>query len=169
MRPVGLLLGVLVVAGGRAAADDKPCLDCHAMIQTNVSKGNSHPAIAAGCTACHSDHTRAASASTAAPSPIKPPYLTAPPSALCSGCHAEVGHKEFIHEPAKMDCTLCHNPHGGLRFGLRAESNALCLECHSTASGSKFDANDPAALFGGQITLPPRYFQNLKLLELNND
>jgi predicted CXXCH cytochrome family protein len=162
IRRVSVILGILVFAGGRACGDDKPCLDCHDMIRTNYSNGKSHPTIVPGCAGCHGDHTQS-SASTSKH------YLIAPASVLCSRCHAGVGDKEFAHAPVKMDCTVCHDPHGGSRAGLRAESNALCLECHSTASGAKFESNSPATLFGGQVSLPPHAFQNLRLLALSND
>jgi predicted CXXCH cytochrome family protein len=90
-------------------------------------------------------------------------------SVLCTTCHAEVATKEFVHEPVKKNCTLCHNPHTGLREGLRAQGNTLCLECHSEAGKSKFETDGPVKLFQGQVTLPPRYFPNLQLLALRND
>jgi predicted CXXCH cytochrome family protein len=120
------------------------CLGCH---QNQKPHGGS-------CVECHEPHAS------------NRKFLMASPGAsLCSRCHAAVAKKEFVHEPAKSDCTLCHNPHGGLR----AEGNALCLECHSVDSKSKLEAPDRLTLFGGQITLPAQHFRDLKLLELTND
>jgi len=90
-------------------------------------------------------------------------------SVLCATCHAEVATKEFVHEPVKKDCTLCHDPHTSLKEGLRAQGNALCLECHLDAAKSKFETDGPVKLFNGKVALPPRYFPNLQLLALSND
>jgi predicted CXXCH cytochrome family protein len=128
-----------------------------------LTNGSGHPAIAMGCGTCHIDHTQ---------SPLgkgNPHYLTADPSVLCATCHAEVATKEFVHEPVKKDCALCHNAHLGLKEGLRAQGNVLCLECHLDATKSKFETDSPVKLFNGQVTLPPRYFKNLQLLALSND
>ena len=162
MRPIHLGFIMIVACAARAGADDKACLGCHAMVQTILSKGSSHPAMAMGCQTCHIDHTRA-SANTDSP------YLKTPVAELCVTCHAEVVKKEFVHEPVKRDCILCHSPHAGLKEGLRAQANALCLECHSEATKSKFQTDGPVKLFGGQVTLAPHYFQNLQLLALTND
>jgi predicted CXXCH cytochrome family protein len=163
MRPINLVFGVIFFGLVQATADDKACLGCHSMIQALLSNDSSHPAMALGCVVCHTDHTQASSANRAGH------YLIAAPADLCAGCHAGIATKEFVHEPVKKDCTLCHNPHAGLKAGMRAESNALCLECHSDSAKSKFETEGPVKLFGGQITVPPRYFPNLPFLALQND
>jgi len=163
MSVVRVAMGTLFTALSLAAADDEACLSCHASVQAALTNDSSHPAMAMGCGTCHTDHAQPPSGKGS------PHYLAAEPSVLCAKCHAAVATKEFVHEPVKKDCTLCHNPHLGLKEGLRAESNALCLECHSDASRSKFETDSPVKLFGGQVTIPPHYFQNLHLLALRND
>jgi len=138
------------------------CLGCHAKLAAKIGAAPwKHTPLAkdpGACLDCHNPHASTLKA-----------LAKAPVVAMCQKCHAETGKKEFVHDPVKSDCTLCHDPHAGLKAGLRAESNALCLECHSTASQSKFEAKGSTLLFGGQVTLPPHYFQNLKLIDLNND
>jgi len=163
MRPVGLFFLGILFAGVRATADDTACLGCHAMIQENASNGSSHTAMGLGCGACHTDHTLPLSAKTGKP------YLTAAAPVLCEGCHAGISNKEFVHQPVKDDCSLCHNLHGASKAGLRAESNALCLECHASGSKSKFETSGPVGLFNGQVTAPADYSRNLQLLALSND
>jgi predicted CXXCH cytochrome family protein len=163
VRSIFVVFAMLVFGAAPVAADDTACLNCHAMIQTFVSKESGHPAMALGCQTCHTDHTQSAAADRAQH------YLTGTPGELCITCHAEIVKKEFVHEPAKKDCTLCHDPHAGLKEGLRAQSNALCLECHLDATKSKFETAGPVKLFGGRVTLPPHYFQNLRLLALRDD
>ena len=161
MRPVNLAFVAFALCFGRAHADDKACLDCHQMIQAIVNKGQIHPAMAMGCQTCHTDH-RQSSTNPAGH------YLKSAPSTLCLSCHPDIVKKEFVHEPVKRDCTLCHSPHASLQEGLRAQSNALCLECHSDASKSKFEASGPVKLFDGRVTIPPHYFENLPLLALRD-
>lgn len=145
-----------------AAVDDEVCLSCHSSIQNMITNDSIHPAMAMGCGTCHTDHTQASAKG-------NPHYLTVDISVLCTTCHAEAVTKEFVHEPVKKDCTLCHNPHANLKQGLRAQGNGLCLECHLEAVKSKFETDGPVKLFNGQVTIPPRYFRNLPLLALSND
>lgn len=138
------------------------CLSCHSALRDQLkSAPHTHTLLASGpdnCTSCHTPHT----------SNRKGLTIAARPN-LCLTCHPDTGKKEFAHEPAKRDCLLCHGPHGGLNNNLRAESNALCLECHSLAAKAKLEADAPLSLFGGQVQVPPRSFENLKLIDLRND
>lgn len=156
---------VCAVSAATAGADDAACLGCHALIQKTIqgaaATGTAHPAVAMGCATCHVDHGA---------NPAKGErYLKVSGSALCQTCHAGMLEKEFTHAPAKRDCTICHNPHGGTRASLRAESNGLCLECHSSTANSKFNEGSPVSLFGGQVNLPAGTFAGLPLLALNED
>jgi predicted CXXCH cytochrome family protein len=146
-----------------AAVDDKACRSCHSSMESLITNGSIHPAMATGCGTCHIDHTQAQ------PGKGTSHYLTVDIRVLCTTCHAEVATKEFVHEPVKKDCTLCHNPHASLKEGLRAQGNALCLECHLETTKSKFETDGPVKLFQGQVTIPPHFFPNLPLLALSND
>jgi len=163
MRVFILAMAVMYSGLSAAVIDDKACLSCHSSIQELLTKASIHPAVAMGCGTCHTDHTQPL------PGRGNPHYLMADTSVLCATCHAEVATKEFVHEPVRKDCTLCHNPHASLKEGLRAQGNALCLECHLDASKSKFETDGPVKLFDGQVTIPPHYFRNLQLLALSND
>lgn len=163
MRCVNFVCVVILIGVTQAGADDKGCLGCHPMIQAILSKNGAHPAMASGCGTCHVDHTQPAGADRSRH------YLTSATAELCIRCHAAVAQKDFVHEPAKKDCTLCHDPHANLKDGLRAQSNALCLECHSETAKSKFETDGDVKLFGGRVTLTPHYFENLQLLSLKED
>lgn len=160
-----LLFGcAATLASAVAAPAEKSCADCHATIRGVAASKIPHADGTFGCDSCHVDHTKSPDASK---SRFK---LTSAPGELCQSCHADLlAGKEFAHEPAKKDCTLCHNPHEPAAKRLRAASNALCLECHSTSNQPKFEADAPAQLFGGQVTLTPKPFENLHLLALKND
>lgn len=88
---------------------------------------------------------------------------------LCSTCHARILKRQILHEPVKTNCIICHNPHAGEKANLRAAVNVVCLECHSSQVQASFNGDAPVRLFGGQVTLAARPFQNLRLLELSNE
>lgn len=62
-------------------------------------------------------------------------------SELCFSCHKE--QQTQFHQPAhhpivegKMECSGCHNPHGGARGNLKEESiNQTCFKCHAEMEG----------------------------------
>ncbi len=95
------------------------------------------------------------------------PHPAMPAGSACGSCHANVTAKEFVHEPARMACTLCHDEQQPSR--LHAEGNALCLECHSTDAQKKFESDQAVVLFGGKVKLTPKPFRELHLLALAND
>ncbi len=159
-----LLLGFAATLAS-AAAPEKSCADCHATIRGVSAAKIPHADGAFGCDSCHVDHMKSTDASKS-----RYKLLTSAPGELCQTCHADLLEgKEFAHEPAKKDCTLCHDPHAAAAKRLRAESNALCLECHSTSNQARFEADAPVQLFGGQVTLAAKPFANLHLLALKND
>jgi predicted CXXCH cytochrome family protein len=170
-RSIRIALVTLVASAAWALTKTQECLDCHAALQNpvtnSVSHAVNHGSTAFDCANCHLDHKAQSDANPSVK--LSQPYLIAARQQLCQTCHNEITHKTFVHEPAKLDCTICHNPHGEAAASLRAESNALCLECHSTASKSKFEAGGPVTLFGGQVTLSVRLFGELKLVDLTND
>ena len=161
MRAIKLAVAIALRVGC-SAADDKACLGCHDMIEQIASKEPRHPAMALGCKTCHVDHTLPAANR-------KAPYLNGSPAEVCVPCHDALLKKEFLHEPAKKDCTICHSPHEGLKDGLRAQSNMLCLECHSDSQKAKFEGSGPVKIFGGKVSLLPHDFENLQLLALRDD
>jgi predicted CXXCH cytochrome family protein len=61
--------------------------------------------------------------------------LTVEPKKLCFSCHEiteqELEKFEFVHEPVKGDCVVCHSPHGGDNSKmLIAKAPDLCYPCH---------------------------------------
>lgn len=57
-------------------------------------------------------------------------------SDFCLSCHTKKWDefsKDYKHEPAIEDCTICHNPHkSNLKYLLKEESKTLCLKCHES-------------------------------------
>lgn len=101
--------------------DAAKCLECH----EDKSKGSHvHSAIAMGCTTCHEVKVEKDTTNV---------DLISPKEELCFTCH-EKSKEATLHGPyAKGQCVACHDPHvSDFDKQLRAEGNALCLECHSS-------------------------------------
>lgn len=103
--------------------DDAGCLKCH---ESLTKQKVIHPAMEAGCSACHQGKSDGGKTTFA---------LTAKGDALCFSCHSdkqELLKKKMVHPPFKeMGCTTCHNPHGSaVKKMLIAKVPDLCLNCH---------------------------------------
>ena len=90
------------------------------------------------------------------------------PVSICLGCHTDVADlekKPVHHQPAfGQGCAVCHEPHGSARAKLlRAEGNALCLECHGKDSvPQRLEAQHLITIFDGKVRLPEDYFDKNK-------
>ena len=148
-----LLLVVLATAMRSAAVEhpvkldkDADCASCH----EDKTKGRAvHTAIAMGCTTCHDVKTQGETTTV---------EFTTPKDQLCFTCH-EKAKEESLHGPyEKGQCVDCHDPHtSDFAKQLRAEGNALCLECH--ANRAKLE--DTVSLFGGKQTVPKSEFEEI--------
>lgn len=116
------------------AADGGLCLSCH---ENEAARawwaGSAHEAAGIGCAECHSVHA-APSGGAAAD--------TRATTELCLSCHANFRkhlNQRSTHplRDGQMDCTACHNPHGGSGEHLiDADSvNDLCFSCHEEKRG----------------------------------
>jgi predicted CXXCH cytochrome family protein len=77
-----------------------------------------------------------------------------------------------LHQPVfQQGCAICHDPHGNDNANLlRVQGNALCLECHGSASRpQEIQAEHVLTIFNGSVKLPDDYFKKNKtpLLPLN--
>lgn len=105
------------------------CLKCHRNgLQMNWA-GSAHDANGVSCTSCHDPHAQAEK------------QLTKKDPDLCYGCHAnkQAQMNYPSHHPIrekKMNCSSCHNVHGGVTANLKEETvNELCLGCHAEKQG----------------------------------
>lgn len=130
---IALFVLVMTLAGPVLAAEhpveitkDTDCASCH----EDKTKGKHvHSAIAMGCTTCHDVKTENNTSTV---------NLVAPKNELCFTCHAsEAKEEDTKHGPwSKGQCVLCHDPHTSDNAKqLRAQGNALCLECHEAKPG----------------------------------
>lgn len=103
------------------------CLSCHKQRSLMNWKVSTHHQQNLACAKCHKTHE-----GEGAPKPK---------SEVCISCHRKQAAESNLpfHHPiaeGKMECSDCHNPHGGDFRNLRAESvNETCFKCHSDKSG----------------------------------
>lgn len=147
------------------------CLTCHAkeFNRANIRRSE-HTQHDVACTACHSIHT-----------PATPEHLLAKSQPqLCYGCHTDV--RAQFNLPSKhrvnegfMDCSDCHNPHGGFTptFGMGQTSKMLkqshnieqpCLKCHVEKRGPFVFEHQTGEVDGCISCHKPHGSANVKLL-----
>jgi predicted CXXCH cytochrome family protein len=122
-------LALLLLAQGAAVAAID-CFSCHerAAFQKRVKH---EPAVAGGCSACHSPHAARFSG-----------LLQLQTKKLCYSCHTAEAEKHgqgTVHQPVRQgECLGCHEPHASDHANLlKARQGELCFTCH-TALPKKF-------------------------------
>lgn len=112
----------------------KRCLQCHEFGEEHANfLRSAHLKNNVGCVDCHSIHSPK----------VERKLLRAAQPTLCYSCHLEVKpdfSKPFHHRVNEglINCTNCHNPHGGfLTHQLRstAAQDAVCFTCHTDKAG----------------------------------
>lgn len=132
--------------------DSAKCLECH----DDKGKGaHVHSAIAMGCDSCHAVKVEKDTTFV---------ELSSPREELCFSCH-EKAKAQLLHGPYdKGGCVLCHDPHATDHENqLRAEGNALCLECHRDRS----IGGEKAVLFNGSQELSAEKFAEIPKIGLD--
>lgn len=105
------------------------CLKCHRSGAQMDWQGSAHEVNGVSCTSCHDPHV------------ISMHQLKKKDPDLCYSCHANKRAQMNYpsHHPIKekkMNCSSCHDSHGGERGNLKAETlNELCLSCHAEKQG----------------------------------
>ncbi|MDD5176538.1 MAG: cytochrome c3 family protein [Sterolibacterium sp.] len=122
------LVLALIGALPAQAAEDNPCLKCHAKL---AEKKEVHAAVHMGCNSCHAQLD-----ASVVPHKSKGKFakgLSAEGPALCAHCHDNKIFKgKFVHAPVEAGmCLGCHDPHSSEYLGLlKNEPALLCLDCH---------------------------------------
>ncbi|MFO7884360.1 MAG: GSU2203 family decaheme c-type cytochrome [Desulfobacteraceae bacterium] len=115
------------ISKGESAA---VCLSCHRSGTLMNWQGSGHALGNVACTDCHTAHSR------------EDNLLISQQPGMCYDCHKSIRAKTYYpsHHPikeGKMDCSDCHQPHGGVAGNLKTaeRTNDLCLDCHASKQG----------------------------------
>ncbi len=128
--------------------DNNLCLNCHNSHAMGDWEFASHRNADVTCSDCHSIHLSAANAG------------AAPVSETCFKCHSDVRSQIFMpsHHPigeGKLDCTDCHNPHGGeVQLAMDDSGRELCFGCHAQYEGPFLYEHAPASEDCGLCHVP---------------
>jgi predicted CXXCH cytochrome family protein len=170
------------------------CLDCHAgKEEHNNFRRGEHWRNDVGCTDCHSPH-----GSPTAPLQLKgdgssslqpvgpfaahasdfPPrrMLKKHEVLLCMSCHNETKsqfNRPFHHKVLEgaMNCSDCHNPHGGFeqkQVRLSVGADTACFKCHADKQGPFVFEHAALKVEGCAACHDPHGSANPKLLKRSN-
>jgi DmsE family decaheme c-type cytochrome len=144
----------------------KRCLTCHAYGNEHANfLRSSHLSNDVGCLDCHSPHH--------AKEPAKL-LITGQPQ-LCYGCHTEVRaefSRPFRHRVSQglLECTDCHNEHGGFAPKQLRTSDAqdqVCFKCHREKKGPFVFEHVPVKTEGCTSCHTPHGSTNPRLLKVS--
>jgi len=172
-----------------AKAVSETCLSCHAGKEShNNFRRGEHWRNNVGCTDCHSPHgTDVASLKPNAPGSMTLPggasrdkpamaaaqMLKMSEPQLCLSCHNETRSqftKPFHHKVLEgtMNCSDCHNPHGGFeskQTKLAVGLDAACVKCHANKQGPFVFEHAPSKIEGCTVCHIPHGSSNPRMLK----
>jgi DmsE family decaheme c-type cytochrome len=105
------------------------CLNCHQGDQFDDWNFAAHNGADLNCSSCHTAHMA-----------VNAPTKKSSPD-MCYDCHSDVRAQTMMpsHHPiaeGKMDCSDCHNPHGGsVALTQDGTGRELCFSCHADKEG----------------------------------
>jgi len=142
----------------------KRCLACHEYGEEHANFARSqHNVNDVSCIACHSPHH----------AKEEQKLLKAKQPQLCYECHTEIKQdfsRPFRHrvEQGLVQCTDCHNQHGGfLTRQLRATAaqDQVCFKCHTDKAGPFTFEHEPVKTEGCVACHTPHGSTNPRLLK----
>jgi len=145
---------------------EKSCLICHDAHASEYPRELRVP-VHGLCMDCHGENAEKIVQSNK-PFPLFNGLVSLPPKMFEKLTRFELEGK-YVHEPVNISCTLCHDAHGSdYEKGLYAPLQELCLACHGPNAVGMYRTDQPYPLFGGRVIVPPKPFDNLKILNLGN-
>ena len=155
---------IFIFKDATAEQVSKRCLGCHEYGEEHANFGRSqHNLNKVSCIACHSPHH------------AKEPenLLTEKQPELCFSCHTETKKDFFMPfrhrvEQGLVQCTDCHNEHGGfLTKQLRATAaqDQVCFKCHTDKAGPFAFEHEPVKTEGCVACHSPHGSSNPRLLK----
>lgn len=155
---------IFVFEGAKTEEVSKRCLSCHEYGEEHSNFARSrHNTNGVSCIACHSPHH----------SKEKQFLLVNTQPNLCYGCHTDKKqefNRPFRHrvEQGLVQCSDCHNPHGGfLTHQLRATAaqDQVCFKCHTDKAGPFAFEHKPVKTEGCISCHTPHGSTNPRLLK----
>ncbi|HVI09284.1 MAG TPA: DmsE family decaheme c-type cytochrome [Candidatus Binatia bacterium] len=155
---------IFVFTGAKPEDVSRRCLGCHQYGEEHANFDRSqHNLNSVTCISCHSPHHAK-----------EPQYLLVEKQPqLCYSCHTEVKQdfsRPFRHrvESGLVQCTDCHNQHGGfLTKQLRATAaqDEVCFKCHTDKAGPFAYEHEPVKTEGCVACHTPHGSTNARLLK----
>jgi predicted CXXCH cytochrome family protein len=144
----------------------KSCLICHDAHasefpkELRVSKSDL-------CIACHGPNSEKIVQSSQ-PFPLFKGLVSLPPRTFEKLKLFELPGK-YVHEPVNVSCALCHDAHASdYPEELYAPVKDLCLTCHGINGIRLIRSNEPFPLFDGKVSVLPKTFEKITVLNLKN-
>ena len=144
----------------------KSCLICH---DAHASQFPKELRVSAQdlCRGCHGPDSEKIVQSSR-PFPLFNGLVSLPPKTFEKLPRFELPGK-YVHEPVNASCALCHDAHASdYATELYAPVTDLCLACHGSNGIKLIRSNQPFPLFDGKVTVRPKTFEKLTILDLYN-
>ena len=78
--------------------------------------------------------------------------------------------QEYVHEPVRKSCTLCHDVHASEHTAeLNAPVYELCMECHGENAETILKSSEPFPFLDGLVSLPPKSYEELPYLDIDSE
>jgi predicted CXXCH cytochrome family protein len=119
------------------------------------------------CNGCHGPNSEKIVQSSQ-PFPLFNGLVSLPPRTFEKLKRFELSGK-FVHEPVNVSCAFCHDAHASdYSAELYAPVADLCLTCHGTNGIKMIRSEQPFPLFDGKVSIPPKSFEQITVLNLKN-
>jgi predicted CXXCH cytochrome family protein len=142
----------------------KSCLICHDAHASQFPK-ELRVSVRDICMGCHGPNSEKIVQSSQ-PFPLFNGIVSLPPKTFEKLSRFELSGK-YVHEPVNTSCAFCHDAHASdYPAELYAPVADVCLACHGANGIQLFRSTEPFQLFGGKVSVPPKSFEKLVILNL---
>jgi predicted CXXCH cytochrome family protein len=142
----------------------KSCLICHDAHASEFPKEVRVP-VRDLCMGCHGPNSEKIVQS-GQPFPLFNGLVSLPPKTFEKLPLFELPGK-YVHEPVNVSCAFCHDAHASdYSMGLYAPVRDLCLACHGSNGIRLFRSKEPFPLFDGKVSVPPKSFEKLVIIDI---
>jgi predicted CXXCH cytochrome family protein len=142
----------------------KSCLICHDAHASQFPK-ELRVSMHDLCMDCHGPNSEKIVQSSQ-PFPLFSGLVSLPPRTFEKLKLFELSGK-YVHEPVNISCAFCHDAHASdYSAELNAPVTDLCLACHGANGIRLIRSTEPFPLFDGKVTVPPKTFKQITVLNL---